>query len=56
MVKVLDIVHLPSFHGQIVSGIKMLFFLELVIVIPCMLTLVLGEGPTQGLDDFTISA
>ena len=40
-----------------VNGVKMLLFLELVIVLTCMLIIgqkILGEGATDGLDDNTV--
>ena len=39
------------------NGVKMLLFLELVIVLTCMLIIgqkILGEGATDGLDDNTV--
>ena len=60
MVMVLDLTHILNFHGQIVNGLKMLLFLELITVLRSMLIikniLVLDEVPTQGLDDATITA
>ena len=59
MVMVLDLTHILNFHGQIVNGLKMLLFLELITVLRSMLIikniLVLDEVPTQGLDDTTIT-
>ena len=60
MVTVLDLLHVHNFLGQTVNGVKLLLCLELIIVLLCMLKelriLVLGEGPTHGLDDATITA
>ena len=57
----LDSIHVPNFHGHTVAGVKVLLFSELTVVLLCMLIikkdiLVLGQGPTQGLDDTTITA
>ena len=60
MVTVLDLLHVHNFLGQTVNGVKLLLCLELIIVLLCMFKelriLVLGEGPTQVLDDATITA
>ena len=61
VVIVLDFMHVHNFHGQTVAEIKMFLFLELIIVFRCMLIikkgiLVLGESPTQGLEDTPITA
>ena len=58
---ILDLIHIHNFHGHAVAGVKVLLFLELIIVLLCMLIikkdiLVHGQGPTQGLDDTTITA
>ena len=58
---VLDSTHIQNFHGQTVSVVKMLLFLELIIVLLCMLIIkkdifVLDEGPTQGFHDATVTA
>ena len=61
MVMVLDFMQVHNFHGQTVNRVKILLFLELIIVLLCMFIienkniLVFGEGPTQGLDDTTIT-
>ena len=60
MVTVLGSMHIHNLYGQMVAGVKMLLFLELIIVPLCMVILkndilVLGEGPRQGLDDTTIT-
>ena len=61
VVMIIDLMHVHSFHGHTRAGVKMLLFLELPIVLLCMLVikrdiLLLGEDPTQGLDDTTITA
>ena len=61
VVMIIDLMHVHSFHGHARAGVKMLLFLELPIVLLCMLVikrdiLLLGEDPTQGLDDTTITA
>ena len=57
----LDLMHVHSFPCQMVNGVRVLLFLDLMIVPPCMLIiekniLVLGEGPKDGLDGATITA
>ena len=37
MVMLLGLIHTQNFHIQMVNGVKMLFFLELIIVLPCKL-------------------
>ena len=37
MVVLLGLIHTQDFHSQMVNGVKMLFFLELIIVLPCKL-------------------
>ena len=53
-VTILDLMNIHNFHGLTVNGVKLLLCLELIKVLLCMLKelkiLVLGEGPTQGLD------
>ena len=61
VVMVLDLMHVHSIHGQTIAGVKLFLLLELIIVLLCMVIikkdiLVFGEGPTQGLDDTTITA
>ena len=62
VVIVLDSMHVHNFHGQTVTGVKILLFLEFIIVLLCMLVikkkdiLVRGKGQTQGLDDTTITS
>ena len=59
-----ELMYVHNFHGQMVVYLKMLLFLELIIVLLRMLIirkikkdiLVLGDGPTKGLDDTTITA
>ena len=64
VVMVLDLIHIHNFHGQMVTGVKMLSFLEMIIVLLCVFTmkkktkrnLVLCEVPTQGIDDTAMVA
>ena len=61
VVMIIDLMHVHNFHGHTRAGVKMLLFLELIIVLLCMLVIkkdiqLLGEGPIQGLDDTTITA
>ena len=61
VVMVLDSIRVNNFHGQTVSGVKMLLLLLLMWAHLCMLIikkdiLVVCEGPTQELDDTTITA
>ena len=64
MVMVQELAYVHNFHGQMVVYLKMLLFLELIIVLLRMLIkrkikkdiLVLREDPTKGLDDTTITA
>ena len=57
---VLDSLHIHNFHGQRVAWVKILLFLEFVIVLLCILIikekdiLVPGQGQTQELNDTTI--
>ena len=58
---VLGLMHVQNFNCQTVNGVEMLLFLELTIILVCMLILkknifVLGEGRTRVLDDTTITA
>ena len=61
VVFVLDSMLVHNLSGQIVAGVKMLLFLELIIILLCMLiikkdTLILGEDPIQVSDNTTIIA
>ena len=53
--------HVYNFRRQVVAGVKMSLFLELIIVLLVMFMikkhiLVLGEGPTQGQNNTMITA
>ena len=57
---VLYLIQVHNLHGQVVNEVKILLYLELIIVLLCMLIikkdiLFLGERPTKGLDDSTIT-
>ena len=67
VVMVLDLIHVHNFHGQTGAGIKILLFLVLMwahlsmfilngILVLGEDILVLGEGPTQSLDDIILTA
>ena len=57
-----DGMHIYNFDGQMMNGVKILLFLELIIVFSLYVyirkkeMLVLDEGPTDGLDDATLTA
>ena len=59
---ILGLTNVQNFHCQMVNGLKMLLFLELIVVFLRILIirkkydLFLGEGPTQRLDNTTITA
>ena len=59
---ILDLTNVQNFHCQMVNGLKILLFLELIVVFLRILIirkkydLFLGEGPTQRLDNTTITA
>ena len=58
---VLDFIHVNIVHGHMVAGAKTLLFLliiwaDLYILIIKKYILVLGVGPTQGLDNTTIKS
>ena len=56
-----DGMHIYNFDGQMMNGVKILLFLELIIVFSLYVyirkkdMLVLDEGPTDGLDDAIIT-
>ena len=57
----LDSMLVYDFHGQAVASVKMILFLELIVVLLCTMIikkdiLVFGEGQTPGLDDTAIIA
>lgn len=59
LVMVLDLMYGHDFHCQVVKRVKILLFLVQTLVyqdilIPEENILVLGEAPTQGLDDTTL--
>ena len=61
MVMVLDSFRIYFFHFQILIGVKALLFLEFIFAHQRILTtkkdiLILDEGPTQRLDDTTLTA
>ena len=67
VVMVLDLIHVHNFQGQTGAGIKILLFLVLMwahlsmFILKGILVLgedilVLGEGPTQSLDDIILTA
>ena len=59
---ILGLTNVQNFHCQMVNGLKILLFLELIVVFLRILIirkkydLFLGEGPTQRLDNTTITA
>ena len=61
-IMILGLMHVHNFHFQMVNGLKILLFLELIVVFLRILIirkkydLFLGEGPTQRLDNTTITA
>ena len=62
MVMILDSIHVQNFHYLRVAWVKMPLFLELIWNYQCILIirkkffLIFGKGPTQVLDDTTLTA
>ena len=58
---VLDLMHVQNFHSQLVNEVRMLLFLVLskvyrgILIIKKKEFLFLGEKPTDGADDTTIT-
>lgn len=60
VVTILNLKHICNIDGNIVACVKMLSFLELIMVLCMFITkkdiLVIGKDPTQGLNEITITA
>ena len=58
LIMILDWTHFHNFLCEMVNGLKMLLFLELLVVLLRIkkYVLLLAEGPTQGLYNTTITA